>query len=157
MRAQMQRVTVSRIDRSSLIARPQSDVFDLVNEVAAYPQIFNWCAAAQVIERDESMMLARLDLVFAGFQTSFTTRNRFERPGRIDLELVEGPFSDLRGVWTFVELGDSGCRVNLHLDFEMAGRFVGSALAIGFQGLADRMVDDFARVARQKPALRHAR
>lgn len=132
-------------------------MFDLVNEVAAYPQTFNWCAAAQVIERDASMMLVRLDLVFAGFQASFTTRNHFERPGRIGLELVEGPFSDLRGAWTFIELGDSGCRVNLHLDFEMAGRFIGSALAIGFQGLADRMVDDFARVARQKLALRDAR
>ena len=35
------------------------------------------------------------------------------------------------------------------LDFEFAGRFVGSALALGFQGLADRMVDDFVRTARQ--------
>jgi ribosome-associated toxin RatA of RatAB toxin-antitoxin module len=139
---------VSRIDRSSLIARPAAVVFDLVNEVAAYPGAFNWCRSATVLERDEYAMLARLDLTYAGFQSSFTTRNRFLRPERIDLELVEGPFSALRGAWTFTPLGDHGCRVNLHLDFEMAGRFVGSALAIGFQGLADRMVDDFARAAR---------
>ena len=39
--------------------------------------------------------------------------------------------------------------VGLVLDFEFAGRFVSSALALGFQGLADRMVDDFVRTARQ--------
>lgn len=139
---------MSRIDRSSLIARPAALVFDLVNEVAAYPDAFNWCRAASVVERDEHTMLARLDVTYAGFQSAFTTRNRFLRPERIELELVEGPFSALRGAWTFTALGDSGCRVNLHLDFEMAGRLMGSALAIGFQGLADRMVDDFARVAR---------
>ncbi|MBI2396361.1 MAG: type II toxin-antitoxin system RatA family toxin [Xanthomonadales bacterium] len=148
---------MSRIDRSSLIARPSVVVFDLVNEVAAYPGAFNWCRAANVLERDEASMLARLDLTYAGFQSSFTTRNRFERPRRIDLELVEGPFSSLRGAWTFTALGEHGCRVNLHLDFEMAGRFVGSALALGFQGLADRMVDDFARVARSLPEAADAR
>ena len=148
---------MSRIDRSSLIARPSVVVFDLVNEVAAYPGAFNWCRAANVLERNEASMLARLDLTYAGFQSSFTTRNRFERPRRIELELVEGPFSSLRGAWTFTALGEHGCRVNLHLDFEMAGRFVGSALALGFQGLADRMVDDFARVARSLPEAADAR
>ena len=147
---------MSRIDRSSLIARPPGVVFDLVNEVAAYPGAFNWCRAAQILERDDESMLARLDVVFAGFQGSFTTRNRFTRPDRIELALVEGPFTDLRGAWTFTAIGDAGCRVNLHLDFEMAGRFVGSALAIGFQGLADRMVDDFARAARGVSEQSHA-
>ena len=142
---------MSRIDRSSLIARPAAVVFDLVNEVAAYPGAFNWCRGAVVLQRDAQSMLAKLDVTYAGFQSSFTTRNRFLRPERIDLELVEGPFSALRGAWTFTALGEHGCRVNLHLDFEMAGRFVGSALAMGFQGLADRMVDDFARAARSMP------
>ena len=95
--------------------------------------------------------MSRIDRSSLIAQSSFATRNRFIRPERIDLELVEGPFAALRGAWTFTALGERGCRVNLHLDFEMAGRFVGSALAIGFQGLADRMVDDFARVARQLP------
>lgn len=126
-------------------------MFDLVNEVETYPGAFPWCRGAAVLERSDQHLVARLDLSYAGFQSSFTTRNRFVRPERIELELVEGPFSALRGSWHFVPLGDQGCRVNLHLDFDMAGRWVGSALALGFQGLADRMVDDFARAARALP------
>jgi len=33
------------------------------------------------------------------------------------------------------------------MDFEIANKLIGSALAIGFQGLADRLVDDFCRQA----------
>ena len=40
-----------------------------------------------------------------------------------------------------------GVKVSLDLDFEVAGKVLGSALALGFQGLADRMVDDFCREA----------
>ena len=33
--------------------------------------------------------------------------------------------------------GDTGCRVGLRLEFEMAGKLLGSALALGFTGFAD--------------------
>ncbi|MDZ4813565.1 MAG: type II toxin-antitoxin system RatA family toxin [Pseudomonadota bacterium] len=139
---------MSSISRSVLITRPVKLVFDLINEVEGYPKRFDWCREATILERDKSGMTARLDLQYAGFNSVFTTRNSVRPLKRIDLKLVEGPFSDLRGSWSFTALGDSGCRVELDLDFEFAGRWVGSALAMGFQGLADRMVDDFSRAAR---------
>ena len=37
------------------------------------------------------------------------------------------------------------------MDFEMAGKLFGSALAMGFQRLADRMVEDFVREAMRTP------
>ena len=131
-----------------MIARPVARVFDLINDVEGYAARFDWCRGAEVVEREGDTLIARLDLQYAGFNASFTTRNTVDRPRRIELQLVEGPFSDLTGNWRFKALGDSGCRVELQLDFEFAGRFVGSALALGFQGLADRMVDDFSRAAR---------
>jgi ribosome-associated toxin RatA of RatAB toxin-antitoxin module len=63
------------------------------------------------------------------------------------MSLVDGPFQALTGGWVFHALGNDGCKVSLVLDFEMPG-FMGAALALGFQGLADRMVDDFVREAR---------
>ncbi|MFZ9363325.1 MAG: type II toxin-antitoxin system RatA family toxin, partial [Arenimonas sp.] len=38
------------------------------------------------------------------------------------------------------------CKVSLNLDFEANG-LLSPAFAMGFQGLADRMVDDFCRQA----------
>ena len=37
--------------------------------------------------------------------------------------------------------------VRLILEFEPSVKLLGAAMAVGFQGLADRMVDDFVRVA----------
>jgi ribosome-associated toxin RatA of RatAB toxin-antitoxin module len=90
-----------------------------------------------------------LTVRLAGVRLSFTTRNQVE-PGRsIRLSLVEGPFSDLHGRWDFLPLAEDACRVSLVLDFELAGRLLGSAMASGFRGFADRLVDDFVRAARQ--------
>lgn len=140
---------MSRVERSALVARPDSVLFDLVNEVEHYPRRFAWCEAAQIQERDEDMMLARLQLKVGALSLGFTTRNRLQRPGLIELNLVEGPFRRLSGQWRFIALSHDACKVSLQLDFEMAGRLVGNALALGFHGLADRLVDDFCRAARE--------
>jgi ribosome-associated toxin RatA of RatAB toxin-antitoxin module len=138
---------MTRIVRSALVPRPASTMFDIVNDVEAYPRRFAWCPGAAVLERAAEELVARMQLRFGGMTTAFTTRNRFERPSAIAIELVEGPFTALTGAWRFQPLGDDGCKVSLDLDFEMSGKLVGSALAIGFQKLADRMVDEFVRAA----------
>src|SRR4051812_25308188 len=123
-------------------------MFDLVSDVEAYPTRFGWCAAAEVLSREsESVLVARLELRFAGLTQSFTTRNTSERPRRLYMHLVEGPLRSLEGEFTFTALGDDGCKIALALDFEYSGFLAGPALRLGFQGLANRMVDDFCRAA----------
>jgi len=138
---------VIEIRRSALVKYSPAQMFDLVNEVEAYPKRFSWCAGARIIERRDNVLVAQLDLRFAGFRQSFTTRNTVDPPRRLKMDLVEGPFRTLEGVWDFVALGDAGCKVAFALDFDYAGRLGGGALKLGFQGLAGRMVDDFCREA----------
>lgn len=138
---------MTSIHRHALVRHSALRMYTLVNDVAAYPARFPWCEDSAVLEQSDTHMLARLDLRFAGMRTSFTTRNTLTAPTRIQLELVEGPFRKLTGLWTFHSLAEDACKVGLTLDFDVAGKLLGSALAIGFQGLADRMVDDFCREA----------
>ncbi len=138
---------MTSIHRHALVRHSALRMYRLVNDVAAYPRRFAWCADAAVLEEDETQMLARLDLRLAGLRTRFTTRNTLTAPTRIELHLVEGPFRKLSGAWVFHSLAEDACKVSLSLDFEVAGKVVGSALALGFQGLADRLVDDFCREA----------
>src|SRR3546814_12311104 len=92
-------------------------MFDLVNEVEAYPKHFSWCAGAEVLERKDDVLVARLDLKFAGFHQSFTTRNTIDPPRRLRMDLVDGPFRSLDGVWDFIALGDAGCKIAFALTF----------------------------------------
>ena len=138
---------MSHIQRSALVSFTPRQMFDLVNDVESYPTRFDWCDGARIEERGEDYLVAALDVGLGAFKASFTTKNTLKPPSRIGMSLVDGPFQNLSGGWVFHALGNEGCKVSLVLEFEMAG-FMGAALAMGFQGLADRMVDDFVREAK---------
>jgi len=135
------------IQRSALVEHAAAKMFALVNDIAAYPKRFDWCDGAEVLEADEARVLARLDLGLAGISTWFTTENTLAPPHHIDMQLRDGPFKKLTGRWQFHVLDESACKVSLTLDFEPNNRLLGPAFVLGFQTLADRMVDDFVRVA----------
>lgn len=134
---------MSHVHRQALVRHTPQQMFDLVNDVEAYPGRFSWCASAKLLERDDTHVVARLDLRFAGVVQHFVTRNMIERPSRIAMQFVEGPFRSLSGEWTFHAIGDLGSKVELTLDFEINNWLTGAVLRIGFQKLADQMVDDF--------------
>lgn len=138
---------MTQIRRSALVKHSPAQMYALVTDVQAYPKRFSWCRGASVEAVEGDTVMARLDLVFAGIGQAFTTRNVGEPPHRMTMQLVEGPFRALEGVWTFDALGDLGCKVSLALDFDYAGRLGGMAFKLGFQGLANRMVDDFCAEA----------
>jgi ribosome-associated toxin RatA of RatAB toxin-antitoxin module len=135
-----------QIRRSAIMRYSPAQMFDLVNDVEAYPRRFAWCAGSQVLARDAESLTARLDLRLAGLTQSFTTRNLIEPSQRIEMQLVEGPFSALNGVWSFTPLGQAGCKIAFALDFDYSG-VMSSVLRAGFQKLADRMVDEFCQEA----------
>ena len=135
------------IRRSALVEHSAARMFALVNDVAAYPRRFEWCHAAKVLEEGDGRMVARLDLGLGALKTWFTTENTLSPPHHIDLKLVDGPFRRLGGRWEFHALDESACKVTLSLDFEPSVKLLSPAFSLGFQALADRMVDDFVRVA----------
>jgi ribosome-associated toxin RatA of RatAB toxin-antitoxin module len=136
-----------KIQRSALVEHSAARMFALVNDIEAYPRRFDWCEAAQVLEADDAHVIARLDLGLGALRTWFTTENTLSPPHHIDMQLRDGPFRRLSGRWQFHALDESACKVTLTLEFEPLSRLLAPALALGFQGLADRMVDDFVRVA----------
>ena len=136
-----------KIQRSALVEHSAARMFALVNDIVAYPRRFDWCESAQVLEADDAHVVARLDLGLGALRTWFTTENTLSPPHHIDMQLRDGPFRKLSGRWQFHALDESACKVTLTLEFEPLSRLLTPALVLGFQGLADRMVDDFVRVA----------
>lgn len=139
------------IHRSALVEHSAARMFALVDDVAAYPRRFDWCENATVLEQSEDRKVARLDLRMGGLRTWFVTENVSVRPHHIDLRFVDGPFRSLNGRWQFHALDESACKVSLRLSFEPKVKLLAPAMAMGFQGLADRMVNDFVRVADRDP------
>lgn len=139
----------TRIQRSALLPYPAQALFDLVNDVASYPQFLPWCSASEVLEASETHMLASLEVAKGGIGQRFVTRNALLPGQRIEMNLQEGPFTSLNGVWEFKALGDKACKISLDLTFDYAGPLVRATLGPLFNQAANTMVDAFCQRAKQ--------
>ena len=137
----------TNIQRSALVPYPALAMYELVNDIEAYPQFMDGCVGATVLSRSNDVIEARLDLAKGGLRYSFTTRNRLMPPERIELTLVEGPFETFQGAWTFHALNEQACKIGLHLQFEMSGRLLNFAARKMFDGVANQMVDALVKRA----------
>jgi len=135
------------IERSALLPYPADAMYQLVNDIEAYPKYMEGCVGAHIIERTPEHIEARLDLAKGGVRHSFTTRNRLLPPQRIELSLVEGPFESFGGEWTFDALNERACKVTLRLHFKMASRLLGFAAKAMFSGVANQLVDALVKRA----------
>ncbi len=136
-----------RVERSALMPYPADAMFTVVNDVASYPGFLPWCTGSEVLSESPQEVIARLDLAGAGIRKSFTTRNRLQRPDSISMSLVEGPFSSLDGQWRFIQMGDTGSKIEMVLVFDMDNRMMNFAFSRVFDAAARKMVEAFCRRA----------
>ncbi|MDM9652435.1 type II toxin-antitoxin system RatA family toxin [Pseudomonas wenzhouensis] len=139
----------TRIQRSALLPYPALALYDLVNDVASYPQFLPWCSASEILEASETHMLASLEVAKGGIGQRFVTRNVLLPGQRIEMNLQEGPFTSLNGIWEFKALGDKACKISLDLTFDYAGPLVRATLGPLFNQAANTMVDAFCQRAKQ--------
>lgn len=137
------------VTRSALVAFSAETMFDLINDVPRYPEFLPGCAETKVIHADAHSMEASLLISKAGIKQWFTTRNELSRGEYIKMHLIDGPFSELRGGWTFTALTDSACKIELNLDFAFSSRLVEMAFGRVFNAIASNMVVAFTTRAKE--------
>lgn len=138
-----------RVERSALVHYSASQMFNLVNDIEAYPQFMDGCAGAKILARGDDWVEARLELSKAGVSQSFVTRNHLVPPHSMSMKLVDGPFKYLRGVWRFLALGEQACKVTFELEFEMQNRLLGMAVGKLFESVSTKQVDALCARAKQ--------
>lgn len=138
-----------KLERSALVQYSAQQMFDLVNDIEAYPQYMEGCVSAKVLQRGEDWLEARLVLSKAGVTQSFVTRNRLQAPELMTLSLVDGPFRKLEGAWRFTPLAANACKVSFTLDFELQNRLLGLAVGKLFESVTNKQVDALCARAKQ--------
>ncbi len=88
--AAVQRLMPTHAERQIVPYRPEQ-LFDLVADVAKYPQFLPWCVAARVRSRTEQELVADLTIGFGPFRETFTSRVTLDRPRRVEGALRKGP------------------------------------------------------------------
>ncbi len=143
----MQVQDLESITRSALVPYTQQEMFALVSDVDTYPRFLPWCSGASTLSRGDDEVRARIEFSVSGVHKSFTTRNRHVGNEAILMELVEGPFSELKGSWRFEPLGDAGCKISLNLDYDFSSRMVSMVTGPVFSKIANSLVDAFQKRA----------
>ncbi|MCV2883886.1 type II toxin-antitoxin system RatA family toxin [Aestuariibacter sp. AA17] len=138
-----------QISRNALVAFSAESMFDLVNDIAAYPQFLPGCADANVESENEHEMRASLLIARAGVKQWFTTHNTLERGKFIHMKLVDGPFTHLSGGWTFTPLAEDACKIELSLEFEFSSKLAEMAFGRIFNSIATNMVSAFTQRAKE--------
>ena len=122
-------------------------MFDLVSDIAAYPQFLPWCSGTQILSQQGEELDARITFSVSCVSQSFTTRNQL-RPGtEIAMQLVDGPFSELQGRWRFQPLGNAGSKISLFLEYDFSSKMVALAVGPVFNKIANTLVDAFQKRA----------
>ncbi|MCB1404680.1 MAG: type II toxin-antitoxin system RatA family toxin [Rhodobacteraceae bacterium] len=132
-------------------------IYDLVADVARYPEFLPWTAAARIRarrplpERGAGAEVLEADLVisFKVFRERFGSRVvLLPEARRIETEYLDGPFKYLHSFWQIEPEGD-GCRVLFEVDFEFRNAILQKAIGLFFDEAMRRVVGAFDRRAHQ--------
>ncbi len=123
-------------------------MYDLVADVASYPQFLPWTAAARVRKEEpqtDGSILMEADLVisFKVFRERFGSRVvLWPEDKRIETEYLDGPFKYMISNWQFKDITD-GCEVQFDVDFEFKNMLLQKAAGLFFYEAMQRIVKAF--------------
>ncbi len=144
---------MKHVNKSVLLWYSPQEMFDLVAHIESYPQFLPWCQKAEILSRGDHSVTAKLYLSYAGVKQSFTTHNRYESGKTLDVALVDGPFSDLHGLWKFHALQGLGqapgsaCKIEFDLRYQFSHRSLELLVSPVFDRIANTFVDAFVKRA----------
>ncbi|WP_413699252.1 SRPBCC family protein [Psychromonas sp. KJ10-10] len=139
---------MAEVSRSALLMYSADEMYQLVNDVNAYPEFLPGCIDAKIITHIGDKMNASVTVSKAGIKQVFTTENSLSEGREIKMNLVDGPFRYLRGGWHFLPLDEHACKVNLDLKFEFSSKLVEIAFGRIFNELVGSMVKSFSERAK---------
>lgn len=136
------------VNKSALVRYSAQAMFAIVDDIEAYPEFLPWCSGSEILKREGNIVEARVDVAKGGLSKSFTTRNKLDDQSTITMSLIDGPFSQLDGVWRFLPLREDASKISLDLEFEMAGKLANLAFGSIFNQICNTMVGSFTQRAK---------
>jgi ribosome-associated toxin RatA of RatAB toxin-antitoxin module len=135
------------VQKTVLIRHSAEQMFDLVTNVADYPDFLPWCGGVEVTRADEAGMDAKIDINFKGIRQHFATHNTHQRPGSINMQFADGPFKKFTGYWRFIPLRKDACKIEFALHYEFSSLILEKIIGPVFNHIANTFVESFVKRA----------
>ena len=123
-------------------------LFDLVADIDSYSEFLPWCVGCRTTRREGNVIWGDLMVGFKLFRETFTSKVTLERPNRIHVAYIDGPFRYLDNHWVFIP-GDDGqsTTIDFYVDFEFRSRALQLVARAAFSEAVKRMVNAFEQRA----------
>ena len=123
-------------------------MFDLVGDIARYPEFLPWCSKAWIIRKEGDTILAELTIGYKMFREKFTSRVTLDRDNHtINVAYVSGPMKYLRNEWQFHKLPKKRTRVDFFVHFEFSNPILSGLMNMFFDVAFRQMVSAFEKRA----------
>jgi coenzyme Q-binding protein COQ10 len=147
---------VPHFSKSVRVPYSGEQAFELVSDIAAYPDFIKWITAMRVSE-----MTARQDgsftcigeaaVGFKGFVERFTTRVVADpNAGNVVASLVKGPFRKLKAEWTILASNQDGSDISLSIDYDFRNPFIGMLAAANQELAVNKILSAFLAEAERR-------
>jgi coenzyme Q-binding protein COQ10 len=129
-------------------------MYDLVADVAKYPEFLPWCAAARVrgITEQGASRVMEADLVisFKVFREKCASRVvLWPDDLKVDTEYLDGPFKYMISNWRFTDVPEGGCEVQFFVDFEFKNAILQRLIGVVFGEAVRRTMGAFEKRAKE--------
>ncbi len=134
---------MAQVKKTVIIRHTVAEMFLLVDDVLKYPEFLPWCGGVDLHEQNESKTVATLHIDYHGLKQQFTTENVKVFPNHMNIQLKDGPFKHMDGLWEFTALNEEACKIEFALNYEFSNAFFEKIIAPVFNHIANTFVDGF--------------
>jgi ribosome-associated toxin RatA of RatAB toxin-antitoxin module len=138
---------MSSISKQVTVPYTADQMYDLVYDINAYSKFIPLCVSSKLHEEQDHKSRASMKIAKGKIGFELSTVNTMEKGRSISINLENGPFKSLKGLWRFTPLGNHDCIISLHFEFEFSSKLLDVALGGLFKQLCDSMVESFRKQA----------
>ena len=132
-----------------------SNMFDLVADVAKYPQFVPLCSELKVRSREISadgaiVLVADMTVAYKIVRETFTSRVTLDRDNlKIFVEYLNGPFKRMHNRWIFRAVDKDSCEIEFFIEYEFRSRALAMLMGAMFETAFRRFAGAFEQRADQ--------
>lgn len=118
-------------------------IFELINNIQKYPEYLPWCTKTEIEHVSEKIMNGKIYISKSFIKWNFSTKNTIEKNKSITLELIDGPFEELDGKWTFSPIDDNNTKVSLEINYKFKNSLIELSIEPIFTTIMNSILQSF--------------
>lgn len=124
-----------------------TQMYDLVADVASYPDFLPWCLATRIRSNDGHIMIADMVIGFKMIREKYTSEVTLFPGKEVQIVYKNGPFKYLNSHWKFDEEPDGTCTIDFFVDFEFRSALLQKVMGAVFNEAVQLMMSAFEKRA----------